>query len=284
MSECTLIDLQESLFEMLIDFDNVCMRNGLNYSLAFGTLLGAIRHKGFIPWDDDVDIIMLRDDFRKLCKLPSEEFGEAYFFQTKDTDPLYPYNIARLRKNNSAMIYTQWVNAGFHQGIYIDIYPVDVIPNKWRKFFRQRLGILFYTIIRHTRNKVLFLKKMPGPQWFKKGILWFSKNINYSKLYAKEEKLITKYNSDNEANYVGIICEGKLLFNTPRDMRPFPRDYVNGFCSLEMNGKQFMSIVATHEILTHWYGDYMTPPPIEERVITHSPLYLSVDKSYKNFI
>ena len=103
-----MVDLKEFhkvLLDILLEFDRVCRDNDIQYSLAYGTMLGAIRHKGFIPWDDDVDVVMDRKNYNRFCEVCPKSLRDGYFFQSKDTEPLYPYNISRLRKNNTAIIF-----------------------------------------------------------------------------------------------------------------------------------------------------------------------------------
>ena len=116
--------------DLLHEFDRVCKKYGLKYSGAFGTLLGAIRHKGFIPWDDDIDLIMFRDDYEKLCDIARKEFTDPYFFQTEDTDLGFSRPFARLRnsKTTAIQVFENSKYIHYNQGIFIDIFPLDYIP------------------------------------------------------------------------------------------------------------------------------------------------------------
>ncbi len=119
-------ELQRVLCEMLVEFDQICKRYKIRYFLGGGTLLGAIRHKGFIPWDDDIDLMLLRPDYEKLCMLPRNAFPKHLFLQTPKTDRGYHGDMAKLRLNGSE--YRTEFSGHFsdmHQGIFIDIFVHD---------------------------------------------------------------------------------------------------------------------------------------------------------------
>ncbi|MGN0346901.1 MAG: phosphorylcholine transferase LicD [Lachnospiraceae bacterium] len=111
---------------ILEEFDRICRENDLSYFIDYGTLLGAVRHGGFIPWDDDIDVSMLRDDYMRLCELAKTVVKEPFFFQNSDTDNLV-MSFSKLRDERTAAI-EFWDNAAAHQGIFIDIFPMDDVP------------------------------------------------------------------------------------------------------------------------------------------------------------
>ena len=121
----TLQEHQEVLLELLAEFDRVCRKNDIKYILFAGSALGAIRHHGFIPWDDDLDVALLREDYDKLMKLDSSEWNTAYYMQCEYSEH-WPLYFSKLRKNNTTCLekYHPKDNE-IHQGIYIDIFPID---------------------------------------------------------------------------------------------------------------------------------------------------------------
>lgn len=116
--------------DLLYEFQRVCKKHNIKYVANGGTMLGAIRHKGFIPWDDDVDIMMLRPEYEKLCKL-ADEFKHPYFLQTEKTDPGTLRGHAQLRNSETTAFLKHefLLKRTFNQGIFIDIFPMDSIPN-----------------------------------------------------------------------------------------------------------------------------------------------------------
>ncbi len=115
---------KQLLLQLLDKFVEVCVQNNLKYYLAYGTVLGAIRHKGIIPWDDDIDIQMPREDYLKLQQLPKSVFGDEFQLSTWSNTPNYPYDFLKLEKLNTTLIerLTKKVYIG---GVYIDIFPLD---------------------------------------------------------------------------------------------------------------------------------------------------------------
>lgn len=114
--------------ELLKKFDEVCKAYGLTYFADYGTLLGAVRHQGFIPWDDDMDIVMFRDDYAKFQKIAPTVFCEPYFYQNSYTDQQI-WAFSKLRDSRTTAIEFPDFPPSFHQGIFIDIYPIDDAPD-----------------------------------------------------------------------------------------------------------------------------------------------------------
>lgn len=118
--------------DLLNEFTRVCAENNLKWFVHAGTLLGAVRHHGYIPWDDDVDVVMPRRDYEKLCSIAPSVFFHPYFFQNGETDPWFAKNFSRLRNSLTTGIVKNYIsrNYPFNQGIYIDIFPFDNIPDE----------------------------------------------------------------------------------------------------------------------------------------------------------
>lgn len=116
--------------DILNEFDRVCKKYKLKYILDFGTLLGAIRHKGYIPWDDDVDVSMLREDYDKLMEIGPSEFKYPYFLQNQCTEKKFDGATTKLRRSDTTCLLTQNIkyHASYNQGIYIDIFVYDRMP------------------------------------------------------------------------------------------------------------------------------------------------------------
>lgn len=123
--------------DLLCEFDRVCKKYNLKYILEHGTLLGAIRHKGYIPWDDDLDVSMLREDYDKLVEVGAKEFREPYFFQNRDYNG-YDTALARLRRSGTTFIMMANTkhNTSYNQGIFIDIFVFDKMPNNKHDVYR----------------------------------------------------------------------------------------------------------------------------------------------------
>lgn len=139
--------------ELLQKFDEVCRKYNLTYYAYYGTLLGAVRHQGFIPWDDDIDVVMFREDYEKLQAVAPEEFREPYFFQNSYTDQMLWF-FSKLRDSRTTAI--EFPARNLHQGIFIDIFPLDDVPDGVHEEFSAVLEVqreIWYTI--HNPGKIL---------------------------------------------------------------------------------------------------------------------------------
>lgn len=279
-----LEEFHSVLFEIMEEFQRVCEKHDIKYSIAYGTLIGAVRHQGFIPWDDDVDIIMSREELEKFCKIYEKEGNKKFFLQTKYTDENYPYNVVRLRKNGTAMIYETWEKAGFHQGIYIDIFPIDHIPDNKVKWFFQKWSIIFLTPIRISQNKEIFIKGGASVNGkIKRMIYPFTKLFPKKGCQKLEDKIIKKYNVC-KTKKVGIICEGQPLLNLTGSMQPFDSKFMDEYIEINFNGKKFMCIKEYDKLLKLHYGNYMLMPPEKDRHMYHNPKYFSTTVNYLEFL
>ena len=116
---------QQVLAELLHEFDRVCKKYDIKYALFAGSALGAVRHRGFIPWDDDLDVVVERSDYEKLIKIAPEAFGDEYYFQVELSEH-WPLPFSKLRKNGTTCLEKYHPkDKEIHQGIYIDVFPVD---------------------------------------------------------------------------------------------------------------------------------------------------------------
>ena len=154
--------------ELLKKLLEVCEKYHLRIWAEGGTLLGTIRHHGYIPWDDDIDMAMLREDYDKLQAIAKEEFKTPYFFQSGYTD-LFPNGLSRIRKDGTAAIMDQAINRNYHQGIFIDIFPLDVMPDDevlFKSFVKEKvyrkeqllLGLESYYSFTNWKYDYLILK------------------------------------------------------------------------------------------------------------------------------
>jgi len=126
-----LREAQLIMLEMLVEFDTICKKHNLQYWLDSGTLLGAVRHKGFIPWDDDIDLSMPLEDYLKFQAIAKDELSENIFFQTSKTDKNFKFDYIKLRSNKAEIVefHEKDREVGYHQGVFVDIFPMLTIPN-----------------------------------------------------------------------------------------------------------------------------------------------------------
>ena len=127
----TLREAQLIMLEMLVEFDTICKKHNLKYWLDSGTLLGVVRHQGFIPWDDDIDLSMPVEDYNKFKEIAQSELSENIFFQTSQTDKAFKFDYIKLRSNKAKIVEFHEKNKEieYHQGVFIDIFPMLTLPN-----------------------------------------------------------------------------------------------------------------------------------------------------------
>lgn len=271
-------DVELDLLQKLLD---VCEKHHLKIWAYGGTLLGAVRHQGFIPWDDDIDLAMFREDYDKLCSIASEEFLHPYFFQTEYTDQGSFRGHAQLRNSNTTGILKSEVEyADYNQGIFIDIFPLDT---KIDNSLYYRIQVLEAKILKYLAKRLY---------WYPKGNHFNDKRLRYLvtcsvvkvlkcfvkpiTIYRMFERVCQKYNylSDSECvvameHVPGSIydvfprkCFKRIIWSKFEDMMiPVPEGY--------------------DQILRTNYGDYMTP---RKNVAYHGGVIFNTNLGYKEYL
>lgn len=162
----------------MIELDRICKAYDIKYTLAYGTLIGAIRHRGFIPWDDDIDVFMLREDLLKLREICKTELNERFFYQNHETDKEYYYLFDKIRLNGTIFKETYLSKYNIHHGVYLDIFPVDKLPDDLREIKKQYRRYRIYRTVLNSKYLVLNArhgKKEAGSSSYK------NSNISVSK-------------------------------------------------------------------------------------------------------
>lgn len=151
----TAKELQKIEFDALSWFNDFCQKHGLKYCLFYGTLLGAVRHRGFIPWDDDVDVIMLREDYSRFCELMRDQADDArYRFYAPEINEHYFYPFGKLIDSHTELV-ENTTDCGVRMGVFIDIFPFDDdiaderISKKRAKQFAKKEAMLEFSMSRH---------------------------------------------------------------------------------------------------------------------------------------
>jgi lipopolysaccharide cholinephosphotransferase len=263
--------LQAVLLELLSEFDRICRVHNLEYTLSGGTLLGAVRHGGFIPWDDDADVSMKRseyDKFRELCKTELDE--GRFFFQDHTTDPEYPWGYGRLRRKDSEFVRVGQEHMKMQTGIFLDIFPNDYIPN----FYPLRL---LHSFCCFMVRKTLYAEsgRVKSPNIVARLFYHLLSKIPRKTVFGFLEKLV----STKPSRY----CRA-LTFPSPKDIH-LGTDvrYYGEYEDIEFAGKVFRVMKHRHDYLSYNYGDYMQLPPPEKRhwhpaaVISFPPEYIKIE-------
>lgn len=266
-------EIQALLYDLTKAFHEICEKHNLYYVAFGGTMLGAVRHQAFIPWDDDIDVCMPRKDYEKFCEIAAEQYADKYVLK-KYPQENYIYDYAKFCMKDSRLIEYDLRKKLSELMLYIDVFPVDGYPQpdeeaahfkKLKHYNKARCNGCYRALITNVWWKkpyaaIKFLKFLPyriiGPQHF------VEKAIEESKKYDFDA---SEYVSMQGA---GWNEKGKLAKETFLNRKLYP------FGDIEIWG-----ISDYHEHLTRLYGDYMTPPPEEKRVTNHAyRLYVKTEK------
>ncbi len=251
--------------------DQVCEKHNLDYWIEGGTLLGAVRNGGFIPWDDDLDIAMPREDYEKFLEIAPKELPEDLFIQNLETTSLAGNTWTQIKDRNSRMVIDR--KAKYHQGIYIDIFPCDIYSeNSLKRLFTEslmkKLYIFAYAI--NAPLKKAYLSKINIIKNIAKIILKvvffpfaiFNKDIIYNRNLKTRHKRIEKMKKNPKLNY-GYGTD-ILNFDTILDI-----DIIYPLKKIKFEDGEFMAPNDVHRYLKKIYGDYMQIPPENKRVQHH---------------
>lgn len=261
MREELLERLHHKEVEILKEFDRICCKYNLRYYLIAGSLLGAIRHKGFIPWDDDIDVAMPRDDYEKFVVICKKELNSNFFLQTSDTDPNWKRYYGKLRMNGTLFVERKNEHMLHHQGIFIDIFPLDC-----GKMVVGRIGRLKSRCVILINNHLLMCNnERPFTLPHKMVDLIVPPFV----FYLLRRKWLSN-RGDSYLNYGGLYGIAKESFLIEQFDPPV---------FVEFEGEKFKAPNDYHSYLCKLYGEsYMELPP-EDKRITHDPVKLSFDIS-----
>ena len=264
----SLEKVQQVQLEILLEFDRICKKNNINYQLFAGTLLGAIRHKGFIPWDDDIDVCLLRNDYERFLAVCEEELDPQYFLQTNKSDQNYIMQFAKIRKNNTVFLEKATANCHIHNGIYIDVFPLDGIrPNSFIGAMQQKL-LLIIGRINLTRIKNLCTDtEMKLQKMIRLSFHYLMKLIPNRLTNTLQKKVCCMFQDYKETEYVSHLTNGASSIRVKKYVMKKNEFYntIEG----EFEGHKFPIPVEYDKVLKKLYGDYKKHPPVEERMPHH---------------
>lgn len=260
---------KQALLVILREFDRVCRKIGIPYVLYAGSMLGAVRHQGFIPWDDDIDILMLREDYERFLNEAESLLDLEKFYLQKEFSEHWPMFFSKLRLNNTACIekYHPKDNK-VHQGIYIDIFPCDSAA-------RTRVGrkLQFYA------SKVVIAKSLD-----RRGYITHSRLkklfIGVCRLLPMKPflKCARRGRADSEMVHSFFAAASKYSKNI------YPREYISQTADAPFEDGAYPISKHYDELLKIIYGDYMQLPPPEQRRIKQHAILIDVNNSYEKYV
>jgi len=261
--------LQRTLLGMLEDIDSVCDRENIRYYLIAGTLLGAVRHKDFIPWDDDLDIALPREDYDRFVENAPQWLGDRYHFQNYISDKNYFIPASKVRLNGSVFKEKALANLDIHHGVFIDIFPMDSVSENrvMRRLDSALYMLLFAGLMAKSGHSPYYTAQSPCEKWLFGAIRLFSKLIPRRVIVFCTEKLMRRHNKSNSE--VCGFCWQRLDWL-------FRWDNFGKGRRIPFAGKMFCAPQNPEECLRNQYGDYMRLPPEEERVPGHEVVEFSL--------
>lgn len=272
----TVEQIQEKMLEILVYFDRFCEENNLQYTLCGGTCLGAVRHQGFIPWDDDVDVFMLREDYEKLQSLWAKNADTERYSCVRSNETINIHHSAtEIKDNNTTFINRHSVDSDINHGVMIDVIPLDGIPAaKWRKILQMVDSMIyccfnFQRLPEHKSKLIYYATKLALG-------VFRSDRIRYM-LWKGAEKRLSRYGTENCAK-VASFGEGTSIMRMH-----FPTEWFRHVERMNFAGYNLCVPGNTDEYLRISFGDYMQLPPEEERVARHSAVFVDLNNSYTKY-
>lgn len=246
-------DVQKRMLDILVEVDRVCKKHNIRYVLDSGTLLGAIRHQGFIPWDDDIDIAMLREDYDKFCSVAKEELKEPYIFENMHTCKDYPNIFGKCFDTSTRYVQKNTAHLNFRQGIFLDIFPIDNVElaDKYRQC-RIVASINTVRCIKQGTERFAFRHILYFPLFL----------LSVGRLNALADKFM-KLKNGKETEYVCPICQSGT------SKPAFKRTMFTDTKQTDFEGMEFPVPVEYQEYLLGYYKNPMELPPVDKRHSTH---------------
>lgn len=256
--------------EMLLDLAEICRKYNLQYFAVFGTALGAVRHKGFIPWDDDIDVGMVRDDYEVFIRVVEKEMGDKYQILTPEIDGRYACNVTKFQRKGTKFVSHLSEKLECEQCIFIDIFPFDCVAPTVGKAKKQQLMTLFWDRLLYLCGTAYPIIPYKGIKHnLAAGICWCvhyaTKILRLSprKVYQHFEKESQRYNYLKTGMVTtfgeAISLKYRLPVNKMLPVKEIPFENIT------------INVLSNNiEHLEKTYGDYMKMPPVDQRV-NHAP-------------
>lgn len=276
--QATLKKIQEIELDILKDFISICEKHNLTYFGIAGTGIGALRHKGFIPWDDDIDVALPRNDFEKLISYVEKEMGDKYLIMNTERYLDYPLMTTRMTLRGTKFKEEALKSVKAPMGIFLDLYPYDKVSDNPLEAKKQAREAWFW-------SKILILRSIPFPMLGFGGLkskfvhaicglvhcLLSLFRVSRRWIYKKAYEAETRYNHYENTQRLNFLCDTSPYMNTyfVKDIYPLQKlQYEDILLNFPHN---------LHKNLTGMYGDYMKLPPVEKRK-NHYPYELQFPK------
>lgn len=245
--------------EIFQKIHDLCQKHDITYYMSGGTLLGAVRHKGFIPWDDDIDIYMPRRDYNRFCEIALAELPAYFELQNQTLNKEFPFFFAKVIHKRTRLVETAWPQTIL--GVYVDIFPIDGLPiNPLKRFWLENKFRFLHRIkrIHICANQGLLYNCSFIKYQLKRLVVLLTPDISFGKL---DENML-QYDFYASALVKNLSTDGQSREKVPMAYMGTPQ-------LMAFEGRQFYGMAQAERYLTHFYGDYLQLPPEAERVSHH---------------
>ena len=272
--EKDLKQLHTMLYQILAEIDRVCKKHDIPYFIQGGSAIGAFYNKGIVPWDDDVDVGMTRENYNRFLEVAPKELGAEYFLEWFGTEDNTPFYFAKVKRNNTLFVEHIWKDMDIHHGVFVDIFPYDRVPNnktleKWHRFSVKFWVNCFMGkqiwLWRHC-GKCQIENPLPKSWISCAAIRVVSSLLSRKAIYNKMCRVMGRYNNC-DAEYINIV-------RMPKDQ--IRRRYAENPVLMEFGGMMIPVPDNVEEYLRHHYPNLRPVLPVEEQV-NHAPYKLNFD-------
>ncbi len=261
--------------ELLKEFIRICKAMKLRYWLVGGSALGAVKYRGIVPWDDDIDVAMPRDDYERFLSEAEKYLPDHMFLQNYRTDPEFPMLFSKLRNSNTAFVEPGWRKLRMNHGIYIDIFPLDGYPNgKAAQLWLNTKLIYYKAVLTFARNKARNMRSVRGVAE-QVGYVLFGRFISTARIFSRFEKTIKKFDCSNSTFWYNY---GNKLHS----LEKVPAVWYGSGCAAEFEGMDVVIPEQYDSFLRYRFGDYTAELPEDRRVPSHIPELVDTEHSYKD--
>ena len=251
----TLRRLQLTELDLLREADRICRKYGIRYCIIAGTMLGAVRHSGFIPWDDDVDIAMLRPEYERFCTVLADELDpQRYEFQDHRHTPGYRWGYGKLRRKDSVFLREHQEHMPYDQGVFMDVFPLDAVPES--HFGRTVWNFRCFVIRKLLWSRV---GRIADRSPVKRIVYALVDRIPEEKVIRWYERMIRRAGRIS-SDWVRI-----LMFPTPNRQWGYLKEWYENSEPIRFEGNEFPGVRDYDAYLSFKFGDYLQLPPEEKR-------------------
>jgi LPS biosynthesis protein len=263
--------LKFKLIKILIEIDRICDKHGLRYFLVGGSTIGAVRHNGFIPWDDDADVALPRNDFEKFKSIVQKELGTRYRFVDNKIDSNYYYRFAKVYDEQTTIVEKEY--PFYIGGVWVDIFAIDGLPNnpKEREIHLRCYESFYYKLFELYDKEKFKWSLNPLYIYHYLRRIYYHKKYNFTYLISKCEE-IAKMHAFEDSEYV-------INFGGGYGRKEITRhEFFDNYIKFPFEGHNLRIPVGYDGYLKGIYGDYMKYPPIEKRVTNHTHYFMNLDR------